>query len=205
MDNKFKTVVTALCADHKQAGIYVIPALNKENKEAIVTEKDYNEIIEEYYGWADKIMRSYKLHEYGEHWWQSTRAFDVFKVLMHELLYDGTGFMVPTMAGYVQKDAAIMRQQLSPVEVRSTGGRTIKIGAYNMDEDERFNGFLYDVFTHADHIEEHLKLRKSELGAKVEEKIDELNTDDTGRKELAKPYEEELEKLTIEKLKREKQ
>ena len=37
MDNKFKNVVEVICANPRAAGTFIIPALNKQSKEAIVS------------------------------------------------------------------------------------------------------------------------------------------------------------------------
>ena len=198
MDNKFENVVEVICANPRQAGTFIIPALNKQSKEAIVNSKDFPEIIAEFYDWCDLILKGRGIST-EMNWWQLKIGYDVFKQLLSELLYDGQGYFVPAFEGYIQKDGDEMRQNLTTILVPAPGGKQTTTHAYDMDADDKFNSFLHDVFDHADNIEAHIRTRRGELGHKVEEKTEELNTDGKAKREMAKPYEEEVIRLTKEK------
>ena len=206
MDKGFEALITLLCTDATKRADYVIPSLNTQGMEALVTTEEFPSLLEQFSAYADQVYTVLKVDTW--------KNYIFLKTVLTEILYDGKGYFLPCFGGYVQKDIDGMQKDLKPILIArpktikgvNANGEIVDIDiskqiglasstpalAYNLDTDTVFEKFLKTLFMNIHRFEEFIKERQRNMHNQVEEKTDELNSG-AGEKILRDPYKKNIE------------
>lgn len=208
MDKAFTDLITTLCSDAVKGNDFIIPSLNTQGMEALVSAEEFPTLLEQYVVYADKVKMAMKISN-----WQ--HSYEFLKIVLTEILYDGKGYFVPCFGGYIQKDIDSMTKELKPILVArprtvkgyDARGNVIDIDitnqkgiaphtpalAYNMDTDTVFEKFLKMLYMNLHRFDQYILERKRNMKQQVSEKTEELNSG-VGEKILREPFRETIEK-----------
>lgn len=189
MKNKFKDVIKALCRDSAVSEErYIVPCMK------ILLGDDGKP--------QDPYFDAIQFEEFLEAIWkqfgetsirQNAHISPVVNEVLKEALFDGQGYYVPVFQAYVNVQA---NKQL-PNDYKNVNDKLLTF--YNFEKDEVFAKFLWDLGNHLDQIDLWIKKHQNKARNKIIDYTGEINLDNKGKLELAKPYLRNIEKLLKDK------
>jgi len=187
MDNKFKDLFTTMCYDEPH-DCFVVPALATEQLKPEITYEEFVIRLREMWEYCDQVRRYFKtLH------WENN--YQVVREVVQAVFYDGNGYAVPFFGVYINEKP---EQQMvnSWIKVPNIiAGKVSFLPTTDFAHDTVMAKFTKDLYMNLNNWEKWLKKKKLEMGSKIPEFTQQINEDDFGKKELARPYQRKIDKL----------
>ena len=213
MDPKLKALLTTLCQNNVEkveGGEFMIPHLatvnvdipRKEDPKVtdkffvnpVVDAKQFDERLEQIWLWINGELKD----KYGIERWDQT--YEGFSAILREIFYNGQGFLVPYLGAYVNEEPE--KQRISgflwvPTGYYKRSGEAVlnPVPITDFDDDQIFEMFTRTLWNKLGDYEVVLRAWKKAHSNQLDEKTQELNEGDTGKKILASTFERQIEEL----------
>lgn len=187
MDNKFKDLMTTLFYDEPH-DCFVIPAMKRDELKPEISKEEFVIQLERIWDYCQEVCRTFK----QLHW---DDRIDVVAEVIQQVSFDGQGYSIPYFGVYVNEkpEDQIITNVMQVPSIAE--GRKEFIQVTDFSKDTVMGKFVHELYANLPYWESWLKQKKSSFGQQIPEFTQQLNEDDFGKKELAKPYEKKIDNL----------
>lgn len=135
-----------------------------------------------------QVRRSYKVLN-----WEN--SYQVFAEVIQATFFDGNGYAIPCFGVYINEQP--QKQMINSVMKvpNKLTGKFSYLPSTDFAKDIVMENFTKSLYMNLNDWENYLKNKRKEMGQQIPEFTEQINENETGKKELAKPYERQIDEL----------